>query len=29
VLRDQILELRAEGDTGRHASVRGPAPAVR
>src|SRR6266852_3328778 len=29
VLRDQILELRAEGDTGRHAPVRGPAPAVR
>jgi excinuclease ABC subunit B len=29
VLRDQILELRAEGDTGRYASVRGPAPAVR
>jgi excinuclease ABC subunit B len=29
VLRDQILELRAEGDTGRHALVRGPAPAVR
>jgi excinuclease ABC subunit B len=29
VLRDQILELRAEGDAGRHASVRGPAPAVR
>jgi excinuclease ABC subunit B len=29
VLRDQILELRADGDTGRHAPVRGPAPAVR
>ena len=29
VLRDQILELRAEGDSGRHAPVRGPAPAVR
>jgi excinuclease ABC subunit B len=29
VLRDQILELRAEGDTARHAPVRGPAPAVR
>jgi excinuclease ABC subunit B len=29
VLRDQILELRAEGDTGRHAPVRGPAPAIR
>ena len=29
VLRDQILELRAEADTGRHAPVRGRAPAVR
>src|SRR5881394_2576510 len=29
LLRDQILELRAEADTGRHAPVRGRAPAVR
>src|SRR6266513_2794311 len=29
VLRDQILELRADGDAGRHAPVRGRAPAVR
>src|SRR5438477_4125064 len=29
LLRDQILELRVEADTGRHAPVRGRAPAVR
>jgi len=29
VLRDQILELRAEGDTERHAPVRGRAQPVR
>jgi excinuclease ABC subunit B len=29
VLRDQILELRAEGDTGRHAPLRGRAQPVR
>ncbi len=29
VLRDQVLELRAEADTGRHAPVRGRAAAVR
>src|SRR5438477_312877 len=29
LLRDQIFELRAEADTGRHAPVRGRAPAVR
>src|SRR3989440_3568398 len=29
LLRDQLLELKADADTGRHAPLRGRAPAVR